>query len=636
MHSCGALSSVKRLLVIVMAIGLCYLPYSSSSQSSKHNEQLTLAYHVLHPDENMYFLLRILSEVLYYPLNTHVFIHTHTHIRLALPDEFGRNNITIVRHDIDEEVHKEHHVGFDPALSKHHHHGGKTKSEIRGDMLAVTSSLREQILLLGERFDFTMYSENDIFVRRQTIDMFLGRYKKASEMNSQVGFVRVECTRTVCRTVDLKKPVRPRGIHFDAEHRNHAQENATHSGVWIYGKVQFKWLVDNHNSFLRYPNHDLGRRESIGIGGAHAFKYTFYPLTGASAGLPGTPAPIPEGMVLHYGTNSWHLGVWWCRIMPNLPKCSHPPEEFFPPSSDNSTMNMVIPQENPPLNATKMAAALAPLAVKLCPAADIQFNRSKMHYIATPHMFIPQPHHLRVGYAPWITKGGSTTAISMLKELTGLSTGAEEELTDELLSNYSYISFIRNPVERALAGYHQLEIFYHMGWLDRTVSMYGVSFWNQHCLNTTYGKPTKRSLNCTGSAPDSSMQTVLRRIIGYFEEIDRIGFYDQHQTPMSYLIASSSIIVSPRLYFFDMKTMFDVDEILSNVTGRKWNRLVKMKRAPDDRKDTPWSLTWKELAALRSGSESNIIELASKAVDLVCRLYKSDIDCLPYDIPECP
>jgi hypothetical protein len=614
-----------------------FLFFSMCSMVAAFSGAENMAYHVLHPDENMHFLPLILEEAMIYPVETHVFIHTHTHVRMHMPDHFDSKRITIIRHDVDSQVTHEHRMGRDrdriDPNSKH-----KTKIELRGDALAVSPTLREHIIRIGAQFDYSMYSEDDMLVTRATVSLWLNRQKYAFERQFQPGFIRLECNLAACKAIDLNGSIVPTGFDkpdFPNE-RNHVQRSVTNSGVWIYPKDKLRWLDESYPPFLRH-NATAGvwsKRDSISIGGAGAFKGTLYAFNDRTPDNWNLyPSLLPEVVVLHSGTAYWHVGVWWCRINPTLPKCLDLPERFYLLSTKKHN-DMVISTPVSNANTTRLVDALTPLAIKTCRATDIHFNHSRMHHISSPAMAVSQTY-LQIGYGPWITKGGSSSAVDMLTEVTGEKVIATEIFTQALLDSYTFISFIRNPVERALAGYHQMEIFYVMGWLDRTVKLNGIKWWDRNCLDTTYGFPLTRSMNCSGSVPDSSDRTVLRRFVDYLEEIERVGFYDQHQTPISYLMATSSVVVSPRSFYFDIKSMFKVEERLTEMTGKKWNRLVKKSREKPDRKAMPWSLSWKQLVGMQENSDTIAAGLATKAINLVCELYRNDVECLPYTIPEC-
>lgn len=204
-------------------------------------------------------------------------------------------------------------------------------------------------------------------------------------------------------------------------------------------------------------------------------------------------------------------------------------------------------------------------------------------------------------------------------------------MTDDMIANSTFVSFVRHPLDRALAGYHQVEVFYQFGWFDMTIDMFSLRWWDSHCLNTTYGTPAaERKYNCAGSPPSNAPETVLGRLVGYLEEIDRVGFIDQHLTPMSWLMATNPVVASRRAFVFDMKAMFDVEAVLGTFTGMRWGRVVQMSRPSRKQDDMPWAVSWKGLVAQRATSA-----LAQRAVELLCQLYRDDIQCLPYVIPEC-
>jgi len=599
-----------------------------------------LAYHVLHNGRSGYFLHQILEEVLNYPILTHVFIHTHS--REKLRGVKYSPNVTILRHKIDNEVNE---YSGEPGMSKY---------DIRRNVLAVSASLRAQIIAIGRIFEFSMYSEDDTFVRSETVKLWLERSNKVFMRNVSLGFIRVECTRTICRSIDQRQS-EPHPVLVGTKKLGYMEGPAeTYSGVWIYPQSQLLWLDANYKPFLRYGFNGLGMRESIGNGGAGAFENTFYSLNTAMRG-----SLLPEVLVMHYGTESWQYGRHWCALISYLPPCLNTPEQFFALAGMVASQGATIHKEGhltPPVHnntgpqyelLVKIEAALWPLAISPCSVQSVDFDRSKFHSIASPAFFFPPPipqnmkeelagQLARVGYGPWITKAGSTSIKSILTDVLRSSGAGQvfETVTEQVLSEYLFVSFVRNPVERALAAHHQMEIFFHKGWLNKQIERHGLRWWDTNCLNTTVGY-LERKYQCSGTVPTTATDVALKRLVTFLEEISSIGFYDQHITPMSYLMATNPIVMSSHSLLFDINLMFKVGEVLSNVTGLEFKRVVGKNRDLFPRNLFPWIFKWQELVVLSNGYNKVNAALALQAIKLICTLYHEDLECFSYSVPEC-
>lgn len=657
-----------------------------------------LAYHILHCSRSNNFLLQILEEVQHFPVHTHVFIHTHVYEKLYLPRTSVRNTfdqkITISQHSIDREV-----------------SGGLPKHESRCELLAAAPGLRMQIVDVGRSCNFTMYAEDNVFVRRDTVTMWMERSELAFSHNASVGVVRVECTRLLCRSIDMRVAV-PTPLMFDIGKLRHLRVSGlsvghahSTSGTWMYPREQLVWLDQYYEPFLRhnYFISGLNMRRVMGVGGAGAFDLTLYAVNDKTP-----PSLLPDSLVLHYGTRSWSLGVHWCELLSFLPPCLPTPDVFFN-MTDPVVQSLSIDghkRKEGGYNYGKAAAssvvhrtstskaemALRPLEIRACFVQNILFNRSSFLKIASPALFIPsvsqQGHEhqrqqgeqqryfksLHVGYGPWVTKAGSTSARLMLSEMANASLDSGSvlnALTESLLHQYLFISFVRHPLERALAAHHQMEVFFHNGWLTKTIEKYDLRWWNSHCpinvaayRNDSNGPGTEMISNkykCIPKMPPTAAtvtEVALRRLLVFLEEVSSIGFYDQHITPMSYLMATSPVLASQHALMFDIKSMFKVEEVLSRYTGGlRWNRTVEKSRDSMNKTIFPWILKWNELVSLSQGmrtdskpgdplshfplqspiltGQSVLANLASRAIELLCSLYKDDIHCFPYDIPEC-
>lgn len=103
-----------------------------------------------------------------------------------------------------------------------------------------------------------------------------------------------------------------------------------------------------------------------------------------------------------------------------------------------------------------------PKPLVICNVSDISFNVSQMRmpfgqpYIRLFPPVIPD-HQLGIAYAPLITKCGSTAAGNMISRITGVEKDQSKTVKEaSKLHDYTYVTFLRHPLKRALAGYHQV------------------------------------------------------------------------------------------------------------------------------------------------------------------------------------
>jgi hypothetical protein len=294
-----------------------------------------------------------------------------------------------------------------------------------------------------------------------------------------------------------------------------------------------------------------------------------------------------------------------------------------------------------PTVADEVATKALPKPLEICDVSQLQFDRSKVHVDSFFEPFIPD-HTLKIGYAPALPKCGSTEAQAMLRTLTNNSK-ANLSLSEAVASNYTFISFLRHPMDRALAGFHQAEVFYLMGWYDWAIEKHNLNWWNDSCINTTFGV-RKRKHTCAGSEPKSDLDTRTRRLIRYLDEVQRVGFFDQHHAPLTYLLArweeqlalagtenrlefqslpslgSGATKNRLKTLFFDLALLDDVSSTLATKASTPFNPRHAMSRNSETG-DLNWIVTWQEL--LSSASED-----ANTARRLLCDIYEKDVRCL--------
>jgi len=321
----------------------------------------------------------------------------------------------------------------------------------------------------------------------------------------------------------------------------------------------------------------------------------------------------------------------------------------------------------------------------------------------------PPLKNLNVAYGPWLTKCGSTWAENelrklvedlvslkdtgrlarrrhmptydaaghlcghsgcLLTDLTAVTTGRamhrrspdaglrKDPLVKQFFGNTVFMSYLRHPLDRFLAGYHEMERFLRLGWISALVRNH-TSWWNFNCLNTTWPQlppqPNKPEMRCNGTAKSNSVATRLKRLITFLEVTQRFGFLDQHYAPLTYLIKENPVYQDGAdVRFFDLRNASAVfDRVRKhflkqfNVSKVPSERLSKgpMARNVDakTRAKWPWIVEWGELKGLATGASEDgrgaSVEgaLAKRALRLMCDLYRADVVCFgaSFPVPEC-
>jgi hypothetical protein len=282
----------------------------------------------------------------------------------------------------------------------------------------------------------------------------------------------------------------------------------------------------------------------------------------------------------------------------------------------------------------------------------LSFDASIVHSPADPSTHIPN-HPLKVAYGPYLTKCGSSSARKMLKYVTdyapliiiteNLTTTQQEMILDQ----YTFFTFLRHPMDRALAGFHQMEVFIRMAYtpLNSLIEKYDLTWWNDTCIAESWGDPSKRKYVCTGSNKDHPLMTSterkLQRLNAFLDDISTKGFVDQHITPLTYLMATSPVVHAKHFLVFDLKQADDMNRILSEAVGKPAHLKKIMAR---HRQNFDWVIGWTDLVAWAGDDDDDdddeqtasiVVKLAKRAIEKLCQLYRQDVECLPYDVPEC-
>jgi len=212
---------------------------------------------------------------------------------------------------------------------------------------------------------------------------------------------------------------------------------------------------------------------------------------------------------------------------------------------------------------------------------------------------------------------------------------------EEALEKYVFFSILRHPMKRALAGFHQVEVFLMMNWYGAQIDKIGLKWWNQSCIDLSDATWVNTDTDhlCLGSEPQSDDMTRIGRLVAFLDDIVTFGFHDQHVMPMTYQISVNPLFTKlktewkPR--FFDIDSLNDVIGNLSKAVGVTYSKSSPTMK----RDDFPWVVRWEELtkwASLESNdTNGNRSILAKSAIRKLCTLYQNDVNCLPYNVPEC-
>lgn len=192
---------------------------------------------------------------------------------------------------------------------------------------------------------------------------------------------------------------------------------------------------------------------------------------------------------------------------------------------------------------------------------------------------------------------------------------------------------VRDPLERFLAGVHQLYTMFRMGWLGTLLRRTGAQYWKGVCFNSTFGaNHTYIHLRCT-----NGYSHPVDLIDGVLDDIDRIGFFDEHIVPMSHTIAVSTAFRKESSLLFDIGDVSRIESGLNRVLYSKTNRsnayripvARRMARTDPAHEKHPWVISASDLLKLAINSTSK----ARHVVQRFCKIYETEYECLPYTRP---
>lgn len=250
----------------------------------------------------------------------------------------------------------------------------------------------------------------------------------------------------------------------------------------------------------------------------------------------------------------------------------------------------------------------------------------------------------RIAWAPGLRKCGSTPLANYFQHTVGWHGTMDkharladdplkhpDKWTDEQIANkFFQFTVVRDPLSHFLAGAHQLSVFHRLGWLGLTNKEWGIDFWNRTCMNTTWGKVEPCAPPYAN--PVEQLEVIL-------DDIERVGFFDEHIFPMTYPIALSRGLINPaNFYIFDMSNITVLENAINVVvfneseagsrfkTGTHLN--IRGEKGIFGNQVMPWAIRSRDLLEL---SEHDC--KARRVVQRFCALYAEDYACLPYTLP---
>eukprot|EP00041_Stephanoeca_diplocostata_P011073 m.179936 g.179936 ORF g.179936 m.179936 type:complete len:371 (+) comp18401_c1_seq2:164-1276(+) len=237
----------------------------------------------------------------------------------------------------------------------------------------------------------------------------------------------------------------------------------------------------------------------------------------------------------------------------------------------------------------------------------------------------------RVVLQPGIQKCGSTSVTGYLKDtwekdadlLTDDPEYSSVTKDTDLNADAFFFAIIRDPIDHALAGFHQVYVFYLMGWLDGHIRRQGIQFWNKTCISTDWGKKEKYP-PCMGTAGDN-----LDLMVEFLDEVEEKGYWDPHIYPITFAMHISEGPRMPHFYAFDIKNLGPLFGNFSKILLKEAPSFKKKKSMSRmSKEDAPWTMTKSELIA-RSSKEPE----AKDALLRLCALYLQDYECLHMSFP---
>ena len=238
----------------------------------------------------------------------------------------------------------------------------------------------------------------------------------------------------------------------------------------------------------------------------------------------------------------------------------------------------------------------------------------------------------RVAFVPSLRKCGSTEMAKFFKHVERTTKHLARDRvqhpaawTDEQIARHFFqFTIVRDPLSHFLAGAHQLSVFVHMNWIRKMDAQYGINFQNRTCFDTDFGT----MLPC--DPPYARPLDLLEAIL---DDVDRIGFFDEHIFPITYQIAMSKGMLNlENYYILDIRNISALENELNIWAYDEAPARYVAGRRPMSRKKTsksmPWVIMSKDLLALAEHDCR-----ARNIVQRFCRLYAEDYTCLPYELP---
>jgi hypothetical protein len=309
--------------------------------------------------------------------------------------------------------------------------------------------------------------------------------------------------------------------------------------------------------------------------------------------------------------------------------------------STASSINFVSSSGYGTITDPRWANSNFPRPLQICNITKLKFDESKLYQISNPIALYHRDASINVAYGPLLTKCGTTTVKEMLSYISNSTlyyANFPREIPTKKIRKNIYFSFLRHPLDRILAGHHQVERLLREHPMQFSVfhQKFHLTWWNTSCIEDSgYSDASENPFICTGTKPASDFQARFGRLNSFLDDQIRVGFFDQHTTPMVSLIATNDIFRrNASVYYFNLDDIARFSHALSSM----YNRPVydakgkqRMSRTTGSKvHHYKWIVTWDEIL-----KEAKTESLAQEVLRKLCTLYRQDVECFPFQVQEC-
>jgi len=196
-----------------------------------------------------------------------------------------------------------------------------------------------------------------------------------------------------------------------------------------------------------------------------------------------------------------------------------------------------------------------------------------------------------------------------------------------------FVASVRDPVQRFVSGYRQVQVFYELGWIGK--HWFGEKAacqlrWVEDDCEINYALRAGAPRRWRPADTDAAFALKVRRLLRFLSDVERCGFFDDHLYPMAHYFSAAA---KAGVDVADRSVLVHTDALGTALPAAVYGNGVGGRR-PVGKAMVTGGSSWSKLLVNAAHDAAHPAHgLALNATRRICRVVAADYACFPFAPP---